>query len=762
MAKSLDLKILPIYHQDGQQTEMPGLQVSSPPRGAARRRSEEQLILHLSIAGNAPLSPTNFKQILNKLAQVFYEAQGSTTSALRAVAEVLNQYLHDRNLKGSSRGIRGVGLLTQVVLRSNKVILAQSGGSHVFFIRADDIKELHDTDLAGPGLGAGRVPKVRYYQETLSSDDILLIAPHTPAAWSDTTLKNLSRMSIKSIYHRLTFRVEDDLNAILFFPEKGSGDVKILKPVFGEKEVSPQPEPDPERKIREDRPPWDASIPAPDPDPAPPPQAEAIQEKAAQQTPGEDQTSQIPEEEQVEPVAGPPPAHGQQSSTPNLLKKILDSPVWSFLGTLFRSVGSGIQALWNNFVTLLGRMLPDERYLDFPGWVLGLIAVIVPLLIVAFGSVVYIRRGRNTLYESSFGEAQQLYQSAQELDSSEAHYQLLSQAFDKLEQARGYRETEEVNSLYGEVRSELDEIDRITRLDYQPLFSHGLGADVEISEIVVTAWNDLYMLNERNGTVIWAQSNAEGYEIKDDFHCGPITGHKTVGPLVDIVPLSAKQEDEATILGIDRSHTMIFCYPDADEPPVMFEDTSYTLERGPVEAMTISANSPQNLYILDPEKRAIWIEFQSQNYHEGSEYFGATDSPTMDDAVDLATNGSELYILHADGYITRCVTESPTADPQCVTPFEFSDPRAGRTSGPFMAGAQFKSLKFKGSPGMAIYMLDPTRQSLYRFSTQLEYQRQFRPADDEISGEVTAFTVTMSDRIYLVAGNQVYTAQLIP
>ena len=760
MTKSLDLKILPIYHQGGQQAEIPGLQVSSPPRGSARRRSEEQLILHLSMAGNAPLSPTNFKQILNKLAQVFYEAEGSTTSALRAVAEVLNQYLHDRNLKGSSRGIRGVGLLTQVVLRSNKVILAQSGGSHVFFVNPGDVKELHDTDLAGPGLGAGRVPKVRYYQETLSTDDIMLVTPRMPAAWSDTTLKNLSRMSLKSIYHRLTFRVEDDLNAILFFPEEGSGDVKVLKPVFGEKEISPQPEQHPERKITDESPPWDPSI--PEPDHTPPRETESLQEKVTQQSLSEDQPAQMPEGEHIEPADDLAAVQEQQSPSTNLLKKILDSPVWSFLGTLSRSVGSGIQALWNNLVTLLGRMLPDERYLDFPGWVLGLIAVIIPLLIVAFGSVMYIRRGRNTLYESSYGEAQQLFQTAQELDSSEEHYQLLSQAFEKLELARGFRETEEVISLYSEVRSELDEMDRITRLNYQPLFSHGLGADVEISEIVVTAWNDLYMLNERDGTVIWAQSNAEGYEIKDDFHCGPITGHKTVGPLVDIVPLSAKQEDEATILGIDRSHTMIFCYPDADEPPVMFEDTSYTLERGPVEAMTISANSPENLYILDPEKRAIWIEFQSQNYHEGSEYFGATDSPTMEDAVDLATNGSELYILHADGYITRCVTESPTADPQCVTPFEFSDPRAGRTSGPFMAGAQFKSLKFKGSPGMAIYMLDPTHQSLYRFSTQLEYQRQFRPADDDISGEVTAFTVTMSDRIYLAAGNQVFTAQLIP
>ena len=62
-----------------------------------------------------------------------------------------------------------------------------------------------------------------------------------------------------------------------------------------------------------------------------------------------------------------------------------------------------------------------------------------------------------------------------------------------------------------------DILDRVTRLDYQPLFSRGLGADVTISKIVVTAWNDLYMLNADYGTVIWAQSNPEGEAYLDGY-----------------------------------------------------------------------------------------------------------------------------------------------------------------------------------------------------------------------------------------------------
>lgn len=760
MTNSVDLKILPIFQKDGEAlADMPALHVASPPRKAARRRSGEQYILHLSLSGNAPLSPTSLRQIKNKLSQVFYKTEGSTTSALREVAEVLNQYLHDRNLRGSSRGIRGIGILTQMVLRGNTLFLAQSGGSHVYFITADGVKELYDIDLAGPGLGAGRVPKVRYYQEKISEDDLVLITPQPPAAWSKTTLKNLSRMNLKSIYHRLLFRVEDDLNAILFLPEPGEGRVKVLQPVFGEGERDKGLDIEAAGEGERQGKPWDPikSI----PDLVSPSGAEEVggaEERSIREEPGADYSTH--EEEMTEEAVGPDQDPGKKRS--EMLRKFMDLPVWAYLGSMFRSVGNGLRAIWDSFSTLLGRMLPDERYLDFPGWVLGLIAVLVPILIVVFGSVIYVYRGRNTLYEATYLDAKELVESAEAIENPEEHHQALVKALESIQEARGYRETEEVERLYSRVRSELDELDRITRLEYDPLFSHGLGADVKISEIVVTAWNDLYMLNENDGTVIWAQSNADGYEIKGAFHCGPITGHKTVGPLVDIVPLPASGEDEATILGIDQSHTMIFCYPNPDESPVMFEDSSYTLDRGPVEAMTISTNSPRNLYILDPEKRAIWIEFQSQNYHEGSEYFGATDSPPMNDAIDLATNGSELYLLHADGYISKCVTESPTSDPQCQTPFEYSDPRPGYPSGPFVSGAQFDSIKFKGSPGMAIYMLDPEHQAIYRFSTQMEYQRQFRPSGEDLGEGVTAFTVTMSDRVYLAVGSQVYTAQLIP
>jgi hypothetical protein len=431
---------------------------------------------------------------------------------------------------------------------------------------------------------------------------------------------------------------------------------------------------------------------------------------------------------------------------------------------LFRSasVGRGLQTISRWFRDLIGRVLPDEQLLDIPGWSMGLIAVLVPLIVVTIGSVFYIKRGRDRLYQDHYNAAQTLLTEALLTDDGGMYYQLISGAMDEIQTARNYRETDEINEMYNSTRSELDSLDRINRLDFQPLFNRGLGPDVTISEIVITPWNDLYLLNEEDGTVIWAQSNPDGYQIKNGFSCGPIEGHVSVGPLKDISVLPSNQSDQASLLGIDQSYKMIFCYNDLEEPPVIFEDTSYTLERGPVEAVTVASSSPHNLYILDPEKRAIWIEYESENYHEGTEYFGAIDAPEMADAVDLASNGSELYMLHEDGYITRCITESATADPQCDSPAEFTDDRAGKGSGPFIQDASFDAFIVKSSPGTALYMLDKEQLAVYRFSTQLAFQEQFRPEEGIFNQAATAFAVTMSDRLFLALGDQVYTAQMMP
>ena len=772
MTTRFDLNILPINHQMGKTvSELPGMLTASPPRRSSGRRAQEKLLLHLRLDGNAPLSDTAMRQLLSKLAEVFYETDGSTTSALRNVTDVLNKYLLDRNYRAASRGLKAVGYLTQVVLRQDRVLYAQCGPTFVYHVTPETVVDLHDPDLSGAGLGLGKTFKVRYHQINLEPNQILILTPEKPQTWTENLFKTLPRLKFSALVQRLLHKIEGSLEAVVIFPLEGESALKVIEPIWavdGKIINLPDLEDTQVEARRHEQP---VASEAEIETRSPPAAEEPVVELSEEELPPLD--SQVPESDFPSPPREIDQTVSEQEKKPDLaaqvaaeigpkLEEIQSSETWGTLSKISGQVGNTIQKAWHGLLGLISRTLPDDQVLDLPSWTLSLIAILVPLLMVIIGSIFYIRRGRNHLYQDHFTQAQTLMALAQTQLDSPDYYQTISRAMDEVLEARSYQQTEEVEELFSALRLELDTLDRITRLEYQPLFSRGLGADVTISKIVVTAWNDLYMLNEDKGTVIWAQSNPDGYRIMDDFTCGPIEGHVTVGPLVDIAALPTSQQDQATILGIDSNHTMIFCYADLSETPVIFEDTSYTLGRGPVKAITMATSSPYNLYILDPEKRAIWIEYQSQNYHEGSEYFGAIDSPEMADAIDLVTSGSELFILHQDGYITKCVTDRADSDPLCTTPFNFSDTRPGREPGPFIDGASFDSFTIKGSPGIALYILDAEKQALFRFSTQLELQEQFRPVEGIIDQPATAFTITMSDRVFLAVDDQVYTAQLLP
>ena len=620
-------------------------------------------------------------------------------------------------------------------------------------------------------MGLGKSFKVRYHQENLEPNQLFILTPKPPSSWSPAVFKNLARMNLTALVQRLLHKVEGDLEALLLLPTQGTGEVNLIQPNWElgvgalelpelDRQLEPEPEPVPEQVDHEPVSPIriseDSILP---PEGVAPPQEETVPTRIPDMTrptrvSGTTRPTKIPSNDITGKIAaeiGP------------RLKNVQESKTWSSISSAGSSLGNILGEGWRRILSLVGRMLPDEGLLDMSPRTMTLVAILVPLIMVIFGSVFYIKRGRNQLYQTHYLAAQSLLdQAAKNQEDTALYYQTMVLAMDEIEAARSYQQTEEIEGLYQKHRLELDSLDRISRIDYQPLFSRGLGADVTISKIVATTWNDLYMLNGDKGTVIWAQSNPEGYQIISEFTCGPIEGHISVGPIVDIVPLPTSKEDQATILGVDKDHTMIFCFADLTETPVIFEDTSYTLGRGPVQSIAMSSSDPFNLYILDPEKRAIWIEYQSKNYHEGSEYFGAVDSPEMADAIEIATNGSEMFILHGDGYITKCVTDQADSDPNCTTPFEYSDPREGHESGAFLMGAKLDSFTIKGSPGSAVYMLDYEDLALYRFSTQLEFQQQFRPAAGLIDKPATAFTVTMSDRVFLAVDDQVYDAQLIP
>ncbi|HWQ83993.1 MAG TPA: hypothetical protein VN363_05470 [Anaerolineales bacterium] len=224
MSQALDLHLFSLVRSAGQdQTEPSGLHVASPPRRAARSRKADQLVLHLSLAGNAPLAPAHQDQLLARLAQVYYQSSGSVTAALRSLAEALNKYLLERNLKNAGSGRQAIGLLSLVVFKENQLYLAQSGPVHAYHLTAGNAQHIFDPQISGRGLGLSRNTPIRFFHALLEPNDTLLVATEADPSWSQVTLASLHGQGPESQRRKLLGRAGLDINAYMLQARPGKG-----------------------------------------------------------------------------------------------------------------------------------------------------------------------------------------------------------------------------------------------------------------------------------------------------------------------------------------------------------------------------------------------------------------------------------------------------------------------------------------------------------------------------------------------------------
>ena len=181
MITKLDINLLALARQAGKdQTGLPGFYAVSPPRRTARGRADDYLIILLSCTGGAPF-PTNLQeQWFERMSQAYYQTPGSTTAAMRAAAQALNQQLFDRALRGAGTR-QGLGLLTLAVVRSEQIFLAQCGPQHAFVIAPDRLDHFYDPENAGSGLGVARTVAIRFFQSASAPQRVRARHPPAPA-----------------------------------------------------------------------------------------------------------------------------------------------------------------------------------------------------------------------------------------------------------------------------------------------------------------------------------------------------------------------------------------------------------------------------------------------------------------------------------------------------------------------------------------------------------------------------------------------------
>jgi len=761
----MDLNILPFERRHNQEMpDMPGLHIATSPRRTARGRGTDRLILYLAIEGNAPLSTEIQKKTLERLAEVYYKTPGSVTNAMRTVADALNQQLLERNQRNAPSGQQSIGLLGLLVLRGERLYLSQSGPIHAFLITAGDIQYIHDPEISQRGLGLGRDTPIYYSQANLDPSDFLLLMANVPAKWSKDFLLGLHGQEPEILRRRLMAQTDSDLQAILIQTKSGPGKTYQLKPkpVATQKPapitpqfepVSPTPAIIPEATglqgpLVDDKERFPQAQPETGfPEPVPLPIA---------QTDGLRSTDAVTPYSEPEVQEAVPPSQDRESRRANSLRRLIARIGGAFLHTA--------SALTTGVRSLVRRMLPDESIFTIPAPVMALIAVLVPITIVTFATVVYFQRGRAAQYEVYYAQAVQAAGYANQQSDPEARRQAWQDVLKYLELADTYQKTADSQSLRSSAQQVFDDLDLTTRLDFQPAIVGGLPEDVKISRIVATE-TDLYLLDANKGSVYRAFFISRGYEIDPTYQCGPgFAGSQEIGSLIDINVIPLQGTGEVTIVGIDASGFSLQCQP--GKSPVFLAMAPPSTGWGEPRAFTLNL---ENIYVLDPQVNAVWI-YWNGDLTQPPQLFFDEEVPPMDDVIDLAIDKNDLFLLHADGHVTQCAfSELDVSPTRCTDPQPFVDTRPGHEGQVMEPIPLFSQILSTRSPDPSLYILEPGSQSVYHFSLRLTFQRQYRPSSPPRSEDVsaalipaTAFGNTPDKRIVFLAFNNQVTYAGMP
>jgi hypothetical protein len=741
MAPSFDLLILPLVRSAGQERpEVPGLLAAVQPRRPARFRDHDQLLLYFSQEGNTPLSAEQVEVLLESLAKTYYNTAGTVTTAQKAVAEALNQYLLDRNLKSTSASRQSTGLLTQIVLRESRLYLAQSGPTRALSLSQGEAQEIYEPRLSGEGLGISRTTQIHFTMLGIETNDVLVISPNLPAEWTPDLLQNIQAQGPESLRRRLLSNAGADVNAILLQAQPGQGQLRLLRPVRSQRKTpavsmaspaaaGPPDEASPARQAT------DSEIPA----------AETLAPVVARTVrPAPSQAQAAAPAEKPAPALSPkPPATRQAAKT-------------SAAGT-----GAAFKKTTRRILIGLGafarKVLPDDSLFSLPPASMAFFAIVVPLVVVTVSAVVYFQRGQAAQYAVYFSQARQAAEVAAAQNDPAELRQAWKTTLLHLDQAEAYQTTSESKEMRKQAQAALDELDGIERLDFRPALVDTLPETTVISRMVSDG-DDLYLLDQSQGVVLHALLTNEGYRIDPTFLCGPgpYSSGIIIDSLVDVAPLPRGNELDASVMAIDNKGNSLSCIL-AKEPMAAAMRPPDINWRSP-QALTIDS---KDLYILEPENNAVWI-YRDMNTENPPRLFFGDDIPPMQDVIGLAVNVDDLYLLHKDSHLTTCeysgLAESPT---RCEDPATFSDPRPGRESGEKISDAVFSAILFSQPPDPSIYLLDPKSRSIYLFSVRLTFQKQYQSFTPLPEGPATAMEIDKDNRTAFIAiGNQVFYAPL--
>jgi len=387
-----------------------------------------------------------------------------------------------------------------------------------------------------------------------------------------------------------------------------------------------------------------------------------------------------------------------------------------------------------------------------------LIAILVPLLLVGLSTFIYFSRGQGNEYSYFLAQAEASANNAVLMQTDDLKREAWDQTVEWLDKAAAYQKSDEVNTLYLRARLALDELDGAKRLIYKPAFAAGLFPDMNVTNII-SLNRDLYLLDQNSGEVRHLTLQSQGYSLDEAFRCGPGSfGGLEVGKLVDMLAIPINNPAKAPILAIDAAGNLLYC-------AVGSSPTAASLlppDGGWQDLKSIAFDSGR-LLVLDSAANAIWIYrgFSSNFDQVPVSYFD--DMPVkLQEAIDLAVSGDELFLLHADGHSSHCLASQINGSVNCEDPYPYQDVLGGGAQVDFES-LIFSQVSYSPPPDPSIYFLAPDAAELYQFSLRLNLNQVLRSGLNDGSlptGRATAFAVAANRQVFLAFGNAVYYAVL--
>ena len=811
----LDLTVLPLNLINGQPApDFPGVYAGVAPKKCERTRAVDQFVALMSLVGNVPIPASDLNVWLEQAAGAYYEARGSVTMGLKAAAEAVNDQLMKRNATAAKEGWQGVALLNLAVIRKETLFLASAGPTHSIFLSSGTFQDFTD-ELGGRGLGTSKALSLRYYQTELQAGDVLVLCPLPPENWTSSALAASNVVPGPALRKMLT-QAGNDLKAVVIQVKSGSGGVTLKQPAAGasgsaEKHLpmtgplppippqtpagiyvtgevlKPQPA-EPRAEVPAEPPLPQVSAEPPAGQPVSVPDISTPMDPAPAQTMPErpvEAASAAPEMPAVRPpvvqrqavvedrprAAAAPAANPAPKPSPVVPSRRERAAQPAAVRTNWKKefarfwMGSrsASQKMNDGARTFAGRVLPGSGAAPVMSTSTMLfIAIAVPLIIAAIATTIYYRSGRGEQHQLYLDRAQQSAELALSQDDPIMRRLAWEETAKYLDNAERYGMTEESQKLRLQANQVLDQMDGIARLNYQPATAATFSSSVNFTRMEAND-TDVYLLDSSIGQVLRLFLTNNGYELDPQFRCGPVQNESlTVGPLVDLVALPSNYASKDTVVAIDGNGTLIYCQPGAEMRAASL--TQPDNGWGNIVALNLYQG---NLFVMDTQDNAVWFyEEIDGTFPEAPRLYFSNQVPVLDNAIDLAVNGEDLFILRSTNQLIDCTFRAfSLAETRCADPAPLGDGRPGREGqAPDLTEGKLIQLYSTLPPDPSLYALDTTNKAILHFSLRLNLQRMLYPAPDPDfplpKKPMTAFTITPNRGVLVAMQNEIFYAPL--